>query len=673
MEDKEMKRIIRISIIAMTATLAAGCIGSLDTVPTNAVSSGSMWTTEEMADAGMAGLWYPLYKHDLTRTQLRMEDYDGLNKAGIEGCGFCSILQQGNYPLHWLARTSLQSMDFQVRLEWTTLYTVVHACNDAIANLHKAGMSEAKTERCLCEARLLRDYVYSRLNMLYGGVPIYDKPVTNEECNKVQSSMTEVWDFIIKDCTYAIENENCPNNNLSSNYGAPSKGTAYALRGMAYMWLASNRAVDAAYPDETVLPLSDDKVKEYYQKAVADFDKVAECGYGFAKTPKWGDLFQLAYEHNKEMILPLQFNGDSGFCSNWQMFLGGRNHHDSWQSLMPSADFVDYYKNADGSRFSWSALPGLEDWDKLTPQQREVFFLRDGLKDIETKIQAFNDELLVAQTQEKKDSINERKGFLTTLLTGRATSIEKVGQDIFDKYYLNSGNEARARQGYANRDPRLQETVIVTYTDVLCYRYDEQFCHYKQQRWPYAGRDNNERVVNGEYLCEHSDYYQCEQSTLWYIYKKALVLDDSLQGGSQARSRYETDWPLIRYTQIALEKAEALYYLGRQSEAAAIVQEIRNRAGFNAPVDMSDLLEEIRYESRVELCQEGVNFFEETRWGTWIEMKFQGAEKSGCKNVWGDFQYGDKWYPKEGMWPWSVSDRVAQKNQQMKHRNGWTY
>lgn len=677
-----MKHIVKIAFLVSLAAFFTSCKEFLDTIPTNSVSSGSMWNSEDKVAAGMAGLWYPLYKHDLTRTQLRMEDYDGLNRCGLEGSGFCSELVSTNYPVQWLARTSLQAMDFQVRLEWTTLYTVVHACNDAIANISKAGLPMEKEERYKCEARILRAYVYSRLNMLYGGVPIYDKPVTNEECTKVQSSMTEVWNFIIDDCTYAIENSACPDNNLSANYGAPSKGTAYAIRGMAYMWLASNRAVDAAYPGEIVTPLSDKEVQNYYQKALDDFNSVEACGYGFWTGKNWGDLFHVANERNREVILPLQFNKDAGFCSNWQMFLGGRNHHDSWQTIMPSGDFVDYYKNADGTKFDWASLPGLEDWNALTPKQREVFFLRDGLEDIPAKIAAYDKAIQDVEASDlepeiklaKKDSINERKGFQTTLRTARETCIEHVGQDIYNKYYRNSGNEARILQAYANRDPRLQETVILPYTDVQCYRYDEQFCHLKQQRWPYAGRDNNETVdANGEYLCEHSDYYQCEQSTLWYIYKKGLVLDNSLEGGGQARSRCDMDWYLIRYTQIALQKAEALHYLNRDGEAAAILQTIRDRAKFGASVNTGDILEEIRYESRVELCQEGVNLFEELRWGTWKDMKFGPTGENGSKNVWGDTQYGDKWYYKEGMWPWAVSDRVAQKNQQMKRRNGWTY
>ena len=41
---------------------------------------------------------------------------------------------------------------------------------------------------------------------------------------------------ILDDLTYCINNPDFPNNTLNENYGRPSKGAAYALRGMVYMW-----------------------------------------------------------------------------------------------------------------------------------------------------------------------------------------------------------------------------------------------------------------------------------------------------------------------------------------------------------------------------------------------------------------------------------------------------
>ena len=321
----DMKKINLTILIAAASLAAASCSGFLDTVRTDAVSTGNMWTDESKADAGMAGIYYPLYKTNLTRTQIRMEDYDGLNRTGMEGNGFTSDEYSTNYPLQYLYRSTKQAMDFQGRLEWQIIFRLVHDCNDAVANLGRAGLSEKKYNRYLCEARLLRAWAYSRLNMIYGGVPLYLEPVTNEECNRVQSSFVQVWQAVIDDCTFAIENENCPDNTLTSNYGRPSKGLAYSLRGMAYMWLAAIVPDGVNHPfksgiitDPSDVTLSE---TEYYTLAEADFAKVEECGYGLWQG-KWGDFFTEKNEKSKEMIFPLQFTTDPGFCHNWQQVIG---------------------------------------------------------------------------------------------------------------------------------------------------------------------------------------------------------------------------------------------------------------------------------------------------------------------------------------------------------------
>lgn len=663
---------------ASIAALSSCARDFLETERTDTISSNIMWSNEEKADAGMAGIYRPLYKSDLSRTQIRMEDYDGLNRTGIEGYGFTSMIDQTNYPPQWLYRSGLQTNDFQIRLEWTTLYTVIHACNDAIAHVGNAGLAESKYQRYLCEATLLRAYCYSRLNMLYGGVPLYDKPITNEECVKSQASFRETWEFIINDCTFAIDNQYCPDNTLTGNYGRPSKGMAYALRGMAYMWLASDRAVEAAYPDETVTPLSDAQKREYYTLAEADFAAVSDCGYGLWQG-EWGDFFTAANEKSREMIFPLQFNSDPGFCSNWQKVIGGDDNWIGWESLMPAQEFVDSYQWADGSDFVWTDVPGMEDYESLTVGQREVFFLRDSLEDVSAKIDQL-DELLrqgaanVAsglwtsdENEAYSSSINVSKQYYVNLQTGRSNVISRVGQDIYDRYYINHGNEARLRRGFDNRDPRLDASVITPYKRVMTFdpRYSSSVV-YKQPRWPLKGMDK---------YTDNADYWGCNRNSFWYVWKKYNILDDSLPGGSNGRERCDCDWPLIRFTQVQLQRAEALAHIGRTGEAKTLVDEVRARAGMPPTTASSEneLIKAIQYEARVELCEEGVNFFDEIRWGTWREMKFQGSDRNGGRSPWGDPQYSFSWTYKEGMWPWSVSDWAAQKEKNLKRRNGWTY
>lgn len=49
--------------------------------------------------------------------------------------------------------------------------TIIHACNDAIANLHKADMSVINWRVTNAANHFLRAWAYNRLNMLYQGIP----------------------------------------------------------------------------------------------------------------------------------------------------------------------------------------------------------------------------------------------------------------------------------------------------------------------------------------------------------------------------------------------------------------------------------------------------------------------------------------------------------------------
>lgn len=258
-----MKKILMILTMALAAT---SCMDILDVAPEDQIASENMWTTEELADKGMAGLYFPFYATQLSSTQLRRAD--GLNRQGIEAMSFATDYYSNNYPVELLSLATKPANDFQVWYEWKFCYTIIHACNDAIANLHKADMSANKLARYQCEARFLRAWAYNRLNMLYQGVPVYLEPINNEDCTRGQSSVDEVWQVILDDLTYCINNPDFPNNTLNENYGRPSKGAAYALRGMVYMW------------------------KKQYKEAGNDFKEVETCGYGLW-TGEYARLLQI--------------------------------------------------------------------------------------------------------------------------------------------------------------------------------------------------------------------------------------------------------------------------------------------------------------------------------------------------------------------------------------------
>ncbi len=618
----------RISIIILSAFALASCVDMLNVSPANEIASANMWSNESLADKGMAGLYRNFYKKDLTRIQLRHNDMTGINRQGWAGMEFAVDFVSDNYPLMALSKAKKDATEFLVWYEWKWAYTSIHQINDAIANLHKAGLSQAKYDRYMCEAKFLRAWFYARLNKIYGGLPKSDNPahkggvpvylevVSENECTRTQTPVEEVWNIIIQDLNDCINNPNFPDNTLTANYGRPSKGAAYALRGLAYIYL------------------------EEWEQAAKDLEKVAECGYGYWEG-KYIDFFHYNNEKNKEMIFPLQFNEDAGYCDNLQLMMGGRDSWNSWSNLRAAADFVDYYQNQDGSKFEWTQV--IPEWNDpafvSNPEKREVFFLRNNMKEGGN------------WSSNEKKQINE--------------ILESIGSDIISKYYLNTGNEDRIRSAYANRDPRLLQTILTPYEPYDTFKdatdNGGKIQKGKELRWPF--------LKEGD---DYGDYYTGDRQNMYLFKKYVYTKPDDLVD----RLRCPTDWPLIRYTDVALLLAEAYANSGKLSDAVDIVNRIRTRAGMPGVSvgSLEDVMEAIRYERRIELCFEGHTFFDEWRWGTYKQIKFQGNDIYGGQSWWKTWKgFNYNWYYTEDMYPWAAPAGECQRNPNLVKKEGWAY
>ena len=596
----------KIYLSGILSVLLFSCTDILDITSPDAISGSVMWTTEELADKGVLGIYGVFYNTDLN--DIAAGSAGGINKQGIESLGFCTAYA-GSCGI--LTSETPSASDAYVTKEWKFGYEGIHRCNDAIANLYKAPISESKYGRLMAECKFLRAFFYYRLNQLFQGVPVYLEPIENDECTRGQVSADSVWQVCINDLTDVIKEPNISDNTLNTLYGRPSKGAAYALRGMVYLW------------------------KKEYDLALSDFENVEKCGYSLFQG-SYLDQFSYANEKNSEMIFPLQYSDAMGYYDNIQQMVGARDHHDSWTVLQPSCDFVNSFQNADGSPFDWADhFPG---FNNLTGIQKEMYFLRDGLKSsTETAYKDFWNEL-------------DNRG---------ANSLVK-------RLYLDSGNEDRLRACYENRDPRLKQIVITPYEPYDCYSIwanDAKVMKNKELRWPFLNRG-----------ADGGDMWPDKRNSFYYIYRKYNEMTNSIIDN---RAKCHNDYPLIRLTDVVLRRAECLNALGDIDGAIEQTNRIRTRAGMppltnggdgpNAVIDADDMLARIQYMSRIELCLEGVNFFNEVRWGTWMSKK-----GTGFKNAWGEITNGN-WKQNDAKWPWGAPATEVQKNPNLKKREGWAY
>lgn len=407
-----MKLINNICLVGVSIALLTGCQSDLmDLTPYDSIGSGNMWTTENLADMGVTGIYNVLRSTDVAGDLHKFDSY-----------GVSADYRDGNYSL---LRGNTTTGDGQFSNYWKIHYEGISRCNDAIAHLHKAPLSDAKLGRLTAESKFMRAYFYYKLNMVFKGVPLYLEPTELEGLVKGRNSESDVWNQVITDLTDAINTSTLPDKYEAGNgnYGRITKGAAYALRGKVYMWINE------------------------WAKAEADFRKVGECGYRLFQG-EYKQLFKEANEQCEEMIFSLQCIGESGYGNNFSFRYGSRSTFGScWNTYLANTDFVETYEDTDGRPFDWDRyIPG---FNAMDVSKRAVYFLRDGMTDAEKK------------------------------------KMEEDGADL--SKYLDNGNEARIKTAYEHRDPRLTATIITPYSEYLGANSATPYTY--TLRWPYRGFD----------------------------------------------------------------------------------------------------------------------------------------------------------------------------------------
>ncbi|WP_443944415.1 RagB/SusD family nutrient uptake outer membrane protein [Pedobacter sp. AW1-32] len=582
----------KLYILCLVLILGMGCKKDLlNTTPYSQISSADMWTTADLTDLGLAGVYSAI------RLGQNTSDASGRELYQYDRYSF------GGQTRNTDAFTSgtINSTSGLFSSTWQELYEGVQRANDGILNIPlKSPISNELKGRYVAECRFLRAYFYFRLNQVFKGVPIYLEPYLPAEATRPRSTEQQVWDQIVADLTVAINESNLPNFYAAgnANYGHITKGAAYALRGKVYMY------------------------QRRWAEAIADFTSVRAAGYSLFNN--YRELFRTANEQSPEMIFSIQNIGQSGLGSTTQFFCGSRSAFGSnWNTYLISPNLVDLYENIDGSKFNWDTiLPG---YSSMSNNEREVFFLRDNL------------------TAAEISSATAR---------GARMSL-----------YLPIGNEARILRAYANRDPRLASSVITPYS-TFAGTYAGVTATLTS-RWPYR----LESAVNGDLRTDTPDRF-------YYLHRKFVY-----EGISEIVNRAygPTDFPLIRFADVLLMWAEALNEQGQTTEALARLNEVRSRAGIPAVqnsnaslptfvADQAGLRERIRNERRIEFINEGIDYFDELRWGTWREKVFPAG--AGLKQVWGT-NVVTYTYLGDYINTWPIPQTERERNPNLTQNPGW--
>ena len=620
-----MKKIF--NYIAASALMlgAAGCNDLLDQMPHNSISGSSMWTTEAQADLGVIGVYYsiqnPVQGDQLVGQNLSIGNY-AFEAFGMTG--------QGSYGIQNLFTTGVNPSNTRFSFMWKWCFDGIHRANDAIAYIPGISMDNAKKARLVAECKVLRAFFYSRLNALYGGgglgVPLYLEPTSPDDFTKGQSSEAEVWNQIIKDLTEAINEPNLKDNDIQGE-GRTSRGLAYALRGKAYL------------------------ITEDFDRAAADFAKVAECGYGLHSD--YRELFKESHERSKEMIFSIQYIETINYGSRIQKFCGpfqagSKDNRGCWTDVQIAPALVELYEVIEDDNtvkpFHWEDF--LPEWSSLSVDDRKVFFIRN-----------------------KNFEGTEVHPTITTAINTQIATLSDGAKAL----YMDDENEARIAKAYTNRDPRMAYNIIVPYSKFRGVNSNSSAEVDYVYRWPvpgkyYGDQDNAENNLREGMLPSLSPN---AQARLLYMFRK--FIGEGLE--YSFREANPVDEPIIRYADVLLMWAEALVEKGDLAGAMDKVKQVRDRVGIPTMAasfaDQTTARNYVRDERRREFVGEGVNFFDEMRWRTLKQSKFDtlypqmawGGQTGGTTYQW----IGEQWYT------WPVPKQETEMNKNLKPTPGWDY
>jgi hypothetical protein len=304
-----------------------------------------------------------------------------------------------------------------------------------------------------------------------------------------------------------------------------------------------------------------------YDKAKADFEQVVNGGYGFTLNGSYADLFKPSgYETGaddcNEIIFAVEHMGGSSTPYGLHVqFLGNRTSvGGSINTNVASVELVNMYECIDGK-----------------PYNRDDFF--SGISDSDLYCCTFD-------------------------TTG--TTVASYPKEV-----------EKLKAMYAQRDPRMDATVILPYTI------------YKG--WVNNAAKDCEMVIaddgyhsNGTY-----GYVQNAYNQNTYLWRK-FGSEYDFGGQMTDRGNSPINWPIIRYADVLLMLAECYNQSSApdQTKAVSLINQVRQRAGIallnSGPswlvaTTKDEVFKRIQQERAVEFALEGIRYFDLKRWGILVE------------------------------------------------------
>jgi len=316
---------------AIAATLATGCKKDFfNRPPESAVTVGNYYQTTSQVQASTNGLYGSPW-------------FGWNNKVGwaitelASGNGF-TYSSDVNAFITWSAPND----NPEILAAWDSPFTVIAQCNGIINNMAPtiAGVPQATVNNALGEAHLMRAVAYFYLVRVFGNVPIVENPLNDVKNFQTvpTNPIADVYTLMVKDLKFA--ETNCSVNTANTGHG--DSGSASAMLAKVYLYMQD------------------------YVNAQKEAEKVINSGE-FSLLPTYENLFQTAFNNNKESILAMQWISNGGYDygnsiqASWAYNSTITGTGDGYAVFGPTIDLQNAFKAEGGDstrRHATIMLPG---------------------------------------------------------------------------------------------------------------------------------------------------------------------------------------------------------------------------------------------------------------------------------------------------------------------------
>jgi starch-binding outer membrane protein, SusD/RagB family len=310
---------------------------------------------------------------------------------------------------------------------WNNVYKGIFRCNSVLLNLPDATIDEEIKNRLIGEASFLRAYYYFYLVRVFGGVPVFDKPVNPSQFGTTaRASISDVYKLIEADLTRAAELLPQKSQYAINDMGRATKGAALAYKARATMY-----------------QIGTDNTNGKSWQEVFDLTNEIIASGEYMLVENYATIFEMEGENNAESVFEIQCAsnntgwgpGKTGTTSI--VFQGPRTSY-GWGFNNPTQHLWDSFEDNDPRRAS--AIYG--DGDIVHGEQISIDLAENQTGYLNRKAHL---EPAFRPSDSKDSPVNLRKFRFSDILLMNAEAAFYLGNESQAREKLNQVR-ARAKQ-----------------------------------------------------------------------------------------------------------------------------------------------------------------------------------------------------------------------------------